>query len=178
MTNIRGYKMNSEINGNMLVKEIVLAIANKELKVKDLAEKYGTSDRTIQSKIKKLGFSWEPKERIYEFIGNDNSVYNLAIDDVFTSKSAIVNNSVAKVEKEVKKNSETKPEIKSKSAIKNDSDNIDMLLSGKKVKAKKEYRGFYFDSDVLAIIDAVNPGVKSELVNECLRKVFKDKGLL
>lgn len=170
--------MNSEINGNMLVKELVKAIANKELKVKDLAEKYGTSDRTIQSKIKKLGFSWEPKERIYEFVGNDNSVYNLTIDDVFRSKSTIVNNSVTKVEKAVKNNSDTKPEIKSKGASNNDSDNIDRLLSGKKLKAKKEYRGFYFDIDVLAIIDSVNSGAKSELVNECLRKVFKDKGLL
>ena len=167
--------MKSEINGDMKVKELVNAIANKELKVKDIAEKYGTSDRTIQSKIKKLGFSWNSKERSYEFNGDDVSVYDLAINDVFDSKSAIVK-TIHKVENEVKKNSNNKPEINIKSG--SNSDDIDRLLSGKKVKAKKEYRGFYFDSEVLAIIDSVSNGVKSELVNECLRKVFKDKGLL
>jgi hypothetical protein len=40
------------------------------------------------------------------------------------------------------------------------------------------YRGFYFDDDVLSIIDQVPKSYKSELVNEALRKVFKEKGLL
>lgn len=56
------------------------------------------------------------------------------------------------------------------------SDNIDRLLAGK--KAKKEYRGFYLDHDIISIIDNVDNGIKSELVNECLRKVFKEKGIL
>jgi len=34
------------------------------------------------------------------------------------------------------------------------------------------------DNDVLQIIDNVDSGIKSELVNECLRKVFKEKGLI
>ena len=55
-------------------------------------------------------------------------------------------------------------------------DNIDRLLAGK--KAKREFRGFYLDNDVLQIIDNVDSGIKSELVNECLRKVFKEKGLI
>lgn len=164
--------MENKIKGDMLIKELVKAIANKEVKVKDLTEKYSASDRTIQNKIKKLGFVWDSKERRYEFNGNDDSVYNLTIDDVFTNK--ITN--VGKENIETDNNKET--EIVSKVASNNESDNIDRLLVGKKVKAKKEYRGFYFDSDVLAIIDNVNSGVKSELVNECLRKVFKEKGLL
>lgn len=164
--------MEIKIDSNMLVRDLVKAIANKELKVKDIAESYGTSDRTIQSKIKKLGFIWGSKERSYNFIGDDVSVYDLTIDDVFKSNSVSVEGN--KVTKEIKKDIEIKPETKSKIA----SDNIDKILAGKKLKAKKEYRGFYFDDDVLAIIDSVNSGAKSELVNECLRKVFKDKGLL
>lgn len=158
----------------MLVKDLVKAIANKELKVKDIAESYNTSDRTIQGKIKKLGFEWDSKGRSYRFIGNDVSVYDLTFDDVFKNKNTIVSNEVSKVIKEVKEEIKINTEIKSENA----SDNIDRLLAGKKLKAKKEYRGFYFDDDVLAIIDSVNSGAKSELVNECLRKVFKDKGLL
>lgn len=53
-----------------------------------------------------------------------------------------------------------------------------MLLAGKKVHSKRVYRGFYFDEDILNIIDRVPKNYKSELVNESLRKIFKDKGLL
>lgn len=202
MTNIRGDNMDSKINGNMLVKDLVNAIANKEIKVVDLAKNYSTSDRTIQTKIKKLGFVWVSKEGRYDFVGEDLNVYDLTIDEVFKSKKVSRTNSVPAVKntwEEVEKaskevasttqnTSQLTPETNSYSAskkesimaIKNnsntDSDNIDRLLAGK--KPKKEYRGFYFDSDVLAIIDSVSNGVKSELVNECLRKVFKEKGLL
>lgn len=163
--------MNNKISGNMLVKELLQLIANKELKVKDVALHYGTSDRTIQSKIKKLGFTWESKERKYVLASNDESVYKLKIDDVFANKNDVINKSNVDVEEEIKNNSEEISVLASE-------DNIDMLLSGNTKKAKKEYRGFYFDSDVLKIIDGVNSGAKSELVNECLRRVFKDKGLL
>jgi hypothetical protein len=53
-----------------------------------------------------------------------------------------------------------------------------MLLAGKKAHSKKIYRGFYFDEDILNIIDRTPKNYKSELVNESLRKIFKDKGLL
>ncbi|MBU8855702.1 hypothetical protein BGM24_27675, partial [Bacillus sp. FJAT-26377] len=57
-------------------------------------------------------------------------------------------------------------------------DAIDILLQSPKDRSKRVYRGFYFDNDVLCIIDRVPKSYKSELVNEALRKVFKEKGLL
>jgi hypothetical protein len=57
-------------------------------------------------------------------------------------------------------------------------DAIDILLQNPKDRSKRIYRGFYFDDDVLSIIDRVPKSYKSELVNEALRKVFKEKGLL
>lgn len=57
-------------------------------------------------------------------------------------------------------------------------DAIDLLLQSPKDRSKRVYRGFYFDNDVLSIIDRVPKSYKSELVNEALRKVFKEKGLL
>jgi hypothetical protein len=50
-------------------------------------------------------------------------------------------------------------------------------LQNPKDRSKRVYRGFYFD-DVLRIIDRVPKSYKSELVNEALRKVFKEKGLI
>lgn len=125
----------------------------------------------------------------------NKSLFERNIDDVFekkvpsrnTSKSTIKNasNEVATTTQDT---IYTTPEITSNNTSKKTnqktvlnpsggtSDNIDRLLAGK--KAKKAYRGFYFDSDVLAFIDNVDSGIKSELINECLRKVFKEKGLL
>jgi hypothetical protein len=57
-------------------------------------------------------------------------------------------------------------------------DAIDLLLQHPKNLSKRVYRGFYFDDDVLSIIDRVPKSYKSELINEALRKVFKEKGLL
>lgn len=54
-------------------------------------------------------------------------------------------------------------------------DAIDLLLQSPKDRSKRVYRGFYFDDDVLSIIDRVPKSYKSELVNEALRKVFKEK---
>lgn len=203
----------------MLVKEMIEAISNKELKIIELAERYGFSDRTIQTKIKRLGFEWDSAKGEYNFIGSDESVFNIAIEEVFKKASRKAS------KKEIKKASEevatskeygtrinVSPEIaslitsditgrmtdilsrkvanelnskiinkiaieeESKKTVKTDSDNIDLLLAGK--KAKKDYKGFYLDSDVAGVIESVNSGVRSELVNECLRKVFKEKGLL
>ncbi|MEH7683785.1 HTH domain-containing protein, partial [Priestia megaterium] len=38
---------------------MIEAISDKKLKVNDLAKKYEVSDRSIQTKIKKLGFEWD-----------------------------------------------------------------------------------------------------------------------
>ena len=56
-------------------------------------------------------------------------------------------------------------------------DALDRLFAGKQ-NAGRKYRGFYFDADVLSIIDSVESGSKSEFVNEALRKVFQEKGWL
>jgi len=53
-----------------------------------------------------------------------------------------------------------------------------LLLQNPKDRSKRVYRGFYFDDDVLRIIDRVPKSYKSELVNEALRKAFKEKGLV
>lgn len=185
----------------MLVKEMIEAIKNKELKVIDLAEQYGYSDRTIQTKIKRLGFEWDSVKGEYSFTGTDKSVYDLAIDEVFkkrtrNSSKKDAQNEVRKAGKQVASTlqnfNEITPEINNKNVVKKEvrktnkksvkkvankaNDNIDLILSGKKVK--RVHKGFYLDHDVLEIIENVDSGVRSDLVNECLRKVFKEKGLL
>lgn len=54
----------------MLVHEVIDAIQNNNITIKQLAEQHKVSDRTIQNKIKQLGFKWNAKEAKYNFIGS------------------------------------------------------------------------------------------------------------
>lgn len=190
----------AEIKG-MLIKDVVTAIENKELSIKQLAEHYNVSDRTIQNKIKKAGFKWHPSKAVYEFVGDEAEQASILIsefDSLFTSintskseiKSESINKSNIKSINNSQKTSQFEKEIASTtdSIAKNnskspqngsgavESDIIDILLSGNKNNSKRAYRGFYFDADVLEIVDRASN--KSELINQALRKVFKEKGLL
>ncbi|MEK4719335.1 HTH domain-containing protein [Priestia aryabhattai] len=42
------------------------------LPIKELADQYDVSTRTIQSKIKKLGYEWDSKESIYRYVGEES----------------------------------------------------------------------------------------------------------
>ncbi|MED3953306.1 hypothetical protein P4603_14475 [Priestia aryabhattai] len=42
------------------------------LPIKELAHQYDVSTRTIQSKIKKLGYEWDSKESIYRYVGEES----------------------------------------------------------------------------------------------------------
>ncbi|MED3812763.1 HTH domain-containing protein [Priestia megaterium] len=43
----------------MLVKEMLNKIMVKEMTIKELADQFDVSTRTIQLKIKKLGYEWD-----------------------------------------------------------------------------------------------------------------------
>ena len=152
----------------MLVKEILNKIMLKEMTIKELAALYNVSDRTIQSKIKKLGYEWNSKKSIYNYVGEDPEPVDIDFSTLFGQTS-----------KMLPEQKQTKSEIvASASTSTSKIDAIDILLQDPKDRSKRIYRGFYFDDDVLSIIDRVPKSYKSELVNEALRKVFKEKGLL
>jgi HTH domain len=168
----------------MLVKKMLNGIMMKEITIKELADQYGVSTRTIQSKIKKLGYEWDSKESIYRYIGEESEPLDVDFSTLISknskmpAKQKLVNNEVAASISYLNE-SENTSASSSKASI-NDSkvDAIDLLLQSPKERSKRIYRGFYFDDDVLGIIDRVPKSYKSELVNEALRKVFKEKGLL
>ncbi|MED4255901.1 transposase family protein [Priestia megaterium] len=152
----------------MLVKEILNKIMLKEMTIKELAALYNVSDRTIQSKIKKLGYEWNSKKSIYNYVGEDPEPVDVDFSTLFGQTS-----------KMLAEQKQTKSEIvASASTSTSKIDAIDLLLQNPKDRSKRVYRGFYFDDDVLSIIDRIPKSYKSELVNEALRKVFKEKGLL
>ncbi|MFS0907578.1 transposase family protein [Priestia aryabhattai] len=152
----------------MLVKEILNKIMLKEMTIKELAALYNVSDRTIQSKIKKLGYEWNSKKSIYNYVGEDPEPVDVDFNTLFGQTS-----------KMLAEQKQTNSEVAaSASTSTSKADAIDILLQNPKNRSKRVYRGFYFDEDVLGIIDRVPKSYKSELVNEALRKIFKEKGLL
>ncbi|WP_299848675.1 helix-turn-helix domain-containing protein [uncultured Metabacillus sp.] len=67
----------------MLVSEIIHKIMMKEMTIKELAELYGVSNRTIQLKIKKLGYEWDSKQSIYNYVGETPEPSDLDFSTLF-----------------------------------------------------------------------------------------------
>ncbi|MGX1373477.1 hypothetical protein RKD56_000566 [Priestia megaterium] len=168
----------------MLVKEILNKIMVKELTIKELADTYDVSTRTIQLKIKKLGYEWDSKQSIYRYVGEDREPLDLDFGTLISKNSTMLveqkqtNSEVAASVSYVNESESTSASYSKASTTASKVDAIDLLLHHPKERSKRVYRGFYFDDDVLGIIDRVPKSYKSELVNEALRKVFKEKGLL
>jgi hypothetical protein len=161
----------------MLVSEIIPKIMAKEMTIKELAELYNVSDRTIQMKIKKLGYEWDSKQSIYTYVGESPEPSDVDFSTLFGKNNASMDE-INKSKSEIASTSTSETKSKTTNTSNSEMDSIDMLLAGKKAHSKRVYRGFYFDEDILNIIDHVPKNYKSELVNEALRKVFKNKGLL
>lgn len=165
---------------SMTISTVVSSISSGQIKVSDLANAYGKTDRTIQKYIKSLGYAWNPKERKYVPTGdsydsvNDSKLFT----EIVESYSTVANN---KSTKNVSNNStkEGNNVVDSNDAIDISTiDSIDKILFSKSVESKRVQRAYYIDKDIANVIDTVDNKQKSNLVNECLRKIFKEKGLL
>lgn len=55
---------------------------------------------------------------------------------------------------------------------------ITALMSNKKPKVNRTYRGIYFDEDIISFLDNVPDGNKSDLVNKVMRQFLRENGLL
>ncbi|MFS0621813.1 hypothetical protein [Priestia megaterium] len=166
----------------MLVKKMLNGIMMKEITIKELADQYNVSTRTIQLRIKKLGYEWDSKQSIYRYVGEEPEPLEVDFNTLISKNSKVpaeqkqTTSEIAASIINMNESESTSTSFPKASASKVDA--IDILLQNPKDRSKRVYRGFYFDDDVLSIIDRVPKSYKSELVNEALRKVFKEKGLL
>ena len=168
----------------MLVKKMLNGIMMEEITIKELADQYGVSTRTIQLRIKKLGYEWDSKQSIYRYVGEEPEPLEVDFNTLVSKNSKVLveqKQTTSEIAASISNINES--EITSTSFLKASTnaskvDAIDILLQNPKDRSKRVYRGFYFDDDVLSIIDRVPKSYKSELVNEALRKIFKEKGLL
>ena len=153
----------------MLVKDVIKGMEAGTITGKQLSEQYAISTRTISKKIKQLGYLYDNTNKTYTFIGDDlETAENTDFGALFRQNIRLYADITPPVPKPIKPIAKPKPSAK-------EPDAIDKLLMPA-TKEKRIYRGYYFDADILAIIDKSDN--KSALINECIRAVFKQKGLL
>lgn len=107
-------------------------------------------------------------EQAMPILDNNNDIYNINNNINNNDNDIIIVNNIA-----------------SKIDIENNSDSndvFDAILSKKKGKNDKVFIGVYLDSDIADILEKLHKkhgkGIKSEFINEALRKVFLEKGLI
>lgn len=164
----------------MLVKDVIKGMEAGTITGKQLSEQYAISTRTISKKIKQLGYLYDNTNKTYTYTGDDlETAENTDFGALFRTNQRIyadITPSVPKPIKPITDKPKQTAKPKPKATPANEPDAIDKLLMPVKDKPERIYRGYYFDADLLAIIDA-SPN-KSALINECIRAVFKQKGLL
>lgn len=169
----------------MLVKELVELFQKKQVRREDLAEQYGVTTRTISNKMKHLGLKWSYEEGKHVYIGNpdlEEQIMNTNFDDMFAEVAPVENQMIKANEVPTKKrivpraHSASDDDIALLAQMKESFTELESILNNE--PKKKVYRGFYFDDDVLSIIEKAPNGNKSKFVNESLRAVFKMQGLL
>ena len=160
----------------MLVKEVIQGMEAGTITCKQLAEKYVVSTRTISNKIKKLGYLYDNTNKTYTYIGDDlEMTENIDFGHLFRLNQRIYDATLPAPKPIKQITDKPKPTASKPKPSAKEPDAIDKLLMPA-TKEKRIYRGYYFDADLLNIIDA-SPN-KSALINECIRAVFKQKGLL
>ncbi|GLV67442.1 hypothetical protein Bmyc01_61110 [Bacillus mycoides] len=67
----------------------------------------------------------------------------------------------------------------SRKKVASELDSIDvLLLQNQEESENRTYRGFYWDKDIINFLDGIKHGNKSDLMNEIVRTVLNDKGLV
>jgi len=161
----------------MLVKDVIKGMEAGTITGKQLSEQYAISTRTISKKIKQLGYLYDNTNKTYTFIGDDlETAENTDFGALFRQNIRLYADITPPVPKPIKQiTDKPNPTASKPKPSAKEPDAIDKLLMPA-TKEKRIYRGYYFDADLLNIIDA-SPN-KSSLINECIRAVFKQKGLL
>lgn len=149
----------------------------------------GVNEKSLRALLKELGCKANVGVKGWTYQGNEPEILEKSIYDFIqprekrnasthksiTKADTSTNESTVKVATSNAKASTSKSESNSNSN--STPDKLDMLFNSEDKESKKRtYRGFYFDNDVLSVIDNIKNGNKSDLINEALRTVFKNKG--
>ncbi|MEH6433383.1 hypothetical protein V7759_28660 [Bacillus sp. H7(2023)] len=121
------------------------------------------------------------EQSIYDFVAPTKGKAKAVKSNASISASKEIASTVETPVKESKVTSETSktPVKASKKTVASELDPIDvLLLQNQEESENRTYRGFYWDKDIISFLDGIKHGNKSDLMNEIVRTVLKDKGLI
>lgn len=170
----------------MIVKELLEGFRTKTLNREELSKQYNCSDKTITNKIKGLGFVWNRTTKKHEYQGppeQEEALLNMDVAELFTKRMGgrkLYEDSRLSGLPVSQDNPQqpTQAQNGAQDSLSSQLSLLDDLLNNKPTRSKAVYRGYYFDPDIIHVIDNTQGGNKSKLINEALRIVFKAKGLL
>jgi hypothetical protein len=162
----------------MKIREL-LELTQTELLVEIAKNRLGISRDKTRYALKHAGCYSINGKRGWFFEG-DESVLEQSIYDFVDGKQINRKQATTSAEKEVSATVEKQPRPKTKAkASTSELDSIDMLLLQSEVNSNQRiYRGFYWDKEIISFLDSVKHGNKSDLMNEIVRTILKNKGLI
>ncbi|HDR7839259.1 TPA: hypothetical protein QCY33_005586 [Bacillus toyonensis] len=126
------------------------------------------------------------QQSIYDFVPPTKGKAKAVKSNASISASEEIASTIETPVKESKVTSDTSKTPTKESNVKasrkkvaSELDSIDvLLLQNQEESENRTYRGFYWDKDIISFLDGIKHGNKSDLMNEIVRTVLKDKGLL
>ncbi|WP_057915927.1 hypothetical protein [Peribacillus muralis] len=184
--------MTIELKKDSNVRDLVNLFNAGEIRYPDIMELFQVSRDLIKARLTGIGLTWDNSQK--KFVGEATEEdLNIKLS-VLLEKQRVrvtkadasiqaIKETASTIETPVKENTN---EIKAKASKKEVSkiatsklDSIDLLLLQNNSESEQRvYRGFYWDADIINFLDNVKHGNKSDLMNEIVRTVLKDKGLI
>jgi hypothetical protein len=160
----------------MLIGELMNELESRSMK--EVCEDLGVSPTTVQRKLKKLGYEWDNSEKVWLWKHEEAAPDDTNLMDIINKpgEGKPVNKAANNPDnnKTIKQDPHDNPNPNN-----NPVDVFDKLINPERKINAKVQRGFYFDPDVIKALDRnVKSKYKSEFVNEALKRVLKEKGLL
>ncbi|MCU7713068.1 hypothetical protein OK414_29510 [Priestia sp. JV24] len=147
----------------------------------------GFGKESLRETLKSIGCTFTSGIAGWRFIGDDDSTLDKSIYDfpkVTKSGTKSPRQPKKRVVQKIKIQEQEKPEavqapIEPLNETMNNEEldkQLDKIISYKTEKHNRTYRGYYFDADIINMLESIEN--KSDFINLALRKVGKDKGLL
>lgn len=163
------YNSNININTDATIGTILSMINNSNIKIPEIAKAFGISRDTFTRRLKTVGYIWDNVNKIYMFDGNLISNEN-CLDKTQKEIDQIPIKEILAPKRKGRTKSKHK-QIKSEP--------IDTIAKAFNLKSNKRHQiAFYIDQDIKDVLDKIPHGKKSDIINQCLRQVFRTKGLI
>lgn len=140
--------------------------------VKAIAESIGKPPKAINRALERAGYTYNRDLKKWEWAEEGAEPLNEELS--FGQNNNVRNSNSVRKAKIVKENKTITP-------VNNYDSNSDIIgqIINKKISEQdsKSFRGFYLSDSVNNFIDNIEKGRRSEFVEECIKKVLKDRGI-